>query len=85
MASQRLAFSDDEVNLAICLKDTSQHIGNIYIRSIDWIGRHAELRIFIGEPGQRSKGYGSATIRLAARHVFEDLGLSETISVCSRR
>jgi RimJ/RimL family protein N-acetyltransferase len=72
---KKLAFSNEEVNLAICLRDNSQHIGNIYIRNIDWIARHGELRIFIGEPDQRSKGYGQAAIRLAVKHVFEDLGL----------
>ena len=46
-------FSDEEVNLAICLTENSQHIGNIYLRNIDWIARHAELRIFIGA-GPRS-------------------------------
>ena len=57
------------------MTDSSQHIGNIYLRHIDWVARHAELRIFLGEPGQRSKGYGQAVIRLLMKHAFEDLGL----------
>ena len=72
---RKLAFSNAEVNLAICLRDNSQHIGNIYIRDIDWIARHGELRIFIGEADQRSKGYGQAAVRLLVKHAFEDLGL----------
>jgi diamine N-acetyltransferase len=72
---KKAAFSNDEVDLAICLTDTSQHIGNIYLRNIDWIARNAELRIFIGESDQRSQGYGQAAVRLLVKHAFEDLGL----------
>lgn len=68
-------YSTQEVNLAICLTDDSQHIGNVYLQNIDWVARHAELHIFIGEPGQRSKGYGQAVLRLLTRHAFQDLGL----------
>jgi|WetSurMetagenome_2_1015567.scaffolds.fasta_scaffold24033_3 diamine N-acetyltransferase len=72
---KKQAFSNDEVNLAICLTNNSQHIGNIYLRNIDWIARNAELRIFIGEPDQRSQGYGQAAVRMLVKHAFEDLGL----------
>ena len=72
---KKQAFSNEEVNLAICLTENSQHIGNIYLRNIDWIARHGELRILIGEPDQRSKGYGQAAIRLLIKHAFQDLGL----------
>jgi RimJ/RimL family protein N-acetyltransferase len=68
-------FSNEEVNLGICLTENSRHIGNIYLRNIDWIARNAELRIFIGEPDCRSKGYGQAAIRLLVRHAQQDLGL----------
>jgi RimJ/RimL family protein N-acetyltransferase len=73
---KKSAFSNQELNLAICLTETGQHIGNIYIHDIDWVARHGELRIFIGDPSQRSKGYGRAAIELVAKHVFEDLGLA---------
>jgi diamine N-acetyltransferase len=73
---KKQAFSTDEVNLAICLTSSSQHIGNIYLRDIEWIDRHAKLDIFLGEPDQRSKGYGQAAIRLLTKHAFEDLGLA---------
>ena len=72
---KKQAFSTSEVNLAVCLTDSSQHIGNVYLRNIDWVARHAELRIFLGEPDLRSKGYGQAAIRLLMTHAFEDLGL----------
>ncbi|HUU20549.1 MAG TPA: GNAT family protein [Sedimentisphaerales bacterium] len=71
----KVRYSMQEINLAICLAENSQHIGNIYLRDINWVARHAELAIFIGEPDQRSKGYGQAAVRLLKKHAFEDLGL----------
>jgi RimJ/RimL family protein N-acetyltransferase len=73
---QKQAYSNQEVNLAICLTADSTHIGNIYLRSIDWIARHAEVAgLFIAEPGHRSKGYGTVALRLVIKHAFRDLGL----------
>jgi RimJ/RimL family protein N-acetyltransferase len=73
---QKQAYSNQEVNLAICLVADSRHIGNIYLRRFNWIARHAEVSgLFIGEPEQRSKGYGTAALRLLIQHAFRDLGL----------
>jgi len=72
---KKQAYSPQEVSLAICLTETSQHIGNIYLRAIDWIARHAELQIWIGEPDQRSRGYGYAAISLFLKYAFDTLGL----------
>jgi RimJ/RimL family protein N-acetyltransferase len=67
--------SPQHVNLAICLAATSEHVGNIYLRDIDWIARHAELHIFVGDPQQRGKGYGRAAVGLLTAYAFRDLGL----------
>jgi RimJ/RimL family protein N-acetyltransferase len=72
---QMAAFSNREINLAVCLTENSQHIGNIYLRNIDWVARHGEVHLFIGEAGERLKGYGQAATRLLARYAFRDLGL----------
>lgn len=63
------------VNLAICLAATRQHIGNIYLREIDWIARNAELHIFIADVHERGKGYGQAAVRQMIDYAFRDLGL----------
>ena len=63
------------MNLAICLSEPPDHIGNIYLRSINWIDRNAELHTFIAQPKHRGKGYGSTAVRLLTKHAFEDLGL----------
>ena len=65
----------DEVNLAICLSEPPDHIGNIYLRNINWVDRNAELHTFIAQREHRGKGYGSAAVRLITKHAFEDLGL----------
>ena len=67
--------SAEQINLAICLRATSEHIGNIYLREIDWIARHAELHILIGDRQQRGKGYGRAAVRQLIDYAFRDLGL----------
>jgi RimJ/RimL family protein N-acetyltransferase len=73
---KKQSYSNDEVNLAICLTDNSQHIGNIYLREINWIARQGHLAgVLIGDPEHRSKGYGTAALRLLIEHAFGDLGL----------
>jgi RimJ/RimL family protein N-acetyltransferase len=67
--------SSQDVSLAICLSEDSLHIGNIYLRKIDWLSRQAEIQIWIGEPTQRSKGYGKAALDLMVGYAFNDLGL----------
>lgn len=72
----KTAYSADEINLAICVKETDRHIGNIYLRPINWVCRHAELQIFIGDTGDRSKGYGQSAVRQLIAYAFNDLGLT---------
>jgi RimJ/RimL family protein N-acetyltransferase len=66
-----------EVNLAICVRETDEHIGNIYLREIDWVSRRAQLGIFIGDRDARSKGYGYAAMRQLLCYAFNDLGLKK--------
>ena len=54
---KRMEYSSNEENYAVCLKSTSQHIGNIYLREIDWINRHTAVGLFLGDVADRSKGY----------------------------
>jgi [ribosomal protein S5]-alanine N-acetyltransferase len=54
----------EEINLAICISENPEHIGNIYLRNLNWIDRNAELHAFIGRSEHRGKRYGSASIQL---------------------
>ncbi len=71
----KTAYSQTEIQLAICLKEGDRHIGNINLTNVDWIARHGYLGIFIGETQYQSKGYGQQALRLMLRHAFRDLGL----------
>ena len=73
---KKQSYSNEEVNLAICLTGNSEHIGNIYLREISWIARHGHMSgILIGDPVHRSKGYGTSALRRLIEHAFGDLGL----------
>jgi RimJ/RimL family protein N-acetyltransferase len=72
---RRCAYSTAEINLAICLTASNEHIGNLYVRNIDWVARHAEVHIFIGAQVDRGHGCGGAALRLVLAHLFNDLGL----------
>jgi len=72
---KKLAYSPYEVNLAICLESNAEHIGNIYLRNIDWVSRHGELHILIGSPEHRSKGFGQEAVRLLTHYAFNEIGL----------
>lgn len=64
-----------EVSLAICVTRGNRHIGNIYLRNTDWIARHAELHMFIGESSARRRGYGLSALRQIITHAFRRMGL----------
>lgn len=70
-----MTSSPREVNLAVCVTETGAHVGNVYLRDIDWVSKNAALGVFIGEGNCRGKGYGSQALRLVVRHAFRDLGL----------
>ena len=71
----RVAYSQTEIRLAICLKEGERHIGNIQLTDIDWVVRHGYLGMFIGEPQYQSNGHGQQALRLMLHHAFGDLGL----------
>lgn len=51
------------------------HIGNIGLHSINWMHRHAELGIVIGEKKYWGQGYGSDAIRTLLGFAFCDMNL----------
>lgn len=73
---RKIAYSATEINLAICLRANGEHIGNIYLREIDWVSRRASLGIFIGAHEHRGNGYGQEALRQLLAHAFTDLQLN---------
>ena len=63
------------VAAAICLASSDAHVGNVYLRGIDWIARRAEVHLFLADPAHRGQGYGTHAVRLIVEHAFRDLGL----------
>jgi len=61
--------------LAICDKETDEHIGNIALENIDPINRSAEYAILIGSSASHGKGIGRDATKLILTHGFEQLGL----------
>ena len=69
------SYSLPELRLAICVRGSDQHVGNVYLLDINWIVRHAQLQIFIGDRDERSKGYGQPALRQLLSYAFGDMGL----------
>jgi RimJ/RimL family protein N-acetyltransferase len=74
--SEKQIASPVEVNLAICLKANSQHIGNIHLTSIDWVARRGEVQLLAGASIERVFEYQLAAIRLLTEYALKTLGLN---------
>lgn len=77
--TRKQAYTQSEWNLAICTAERGEHIGNIYLRDIDWVARRAEIHIFVGEPSYRGQGLGQESLRLVCQHAFLSLGLRRIV------
>jgi RimJ/RimL family protein N-acetyltransferase len=64
-----------DLHLAVCLRATGVHVGNLSLNSINWPHGHCELSIMIGARDQWGKGIGREAIDLATRHAFRSMGL----------
>lgn len=51
------------------------HIGSIGLHHLDWVSRHAELGIMIGDEAYRGKGYGADAIRTLLGFAFSEMNL----------
>lgn len=71
---ENIAASGD-LRLAVCIKDTGEHIGNVALNSILWVHGSAELSILIGAKHQWGKGYGKEVIQAVSKHAFGSMGL----------
>lgn len=70
-----LSRSRNDVQLAIVVKDPGDLIGTIGIHKIDWVHRHGDISIVIGESRYWGKGLATEAIGLMAEHGFEKLNL----------
>ncbi|OGU00549.1 MAG: hypothetical protein A2X80_01715 [Geobacteraceae bacterium GWB2_52_12] len=73
---ERTDQSADKIILAICIKESDAHVGNVSLDSIENRHRTARLSIFVGDTEQRGKSIGSRAIRLLADYAFNFLNLN---------
>jgi [ribosomal protein S5]-alanine N-acetyltransferase len=65
----------DALVLAIVLKETDFHIGNVSLQRIDYVSRNAEFAILLGEREYWGKGLSNEAARLIIGHGFSELNL----------
>lgn len=69
-----LANRANNVRLAVCTDDDTL-VGAVYLLGIDWVHRHAEFSIWIGDNSVQRKGAGETATRGMLNHAFDDLNL----------
>jgi len=75
---------DEQKNLfyfTILARDEDRLIGKALIEWVDWSSGNGFIRIGIGEPEFRSKGYGSQALGLLLRYAFGELNLYRVTAV----
>lgn len=72
----------NNVFLAIVLKGSGNHIGNIKLGPIDWIHRTADVGIIIGDKNCWGEGYATEAIRLVVQYGFNVLNLHKITAGC---
>ena len=65
-----------DLHLAICLRENDLHVGNISLNSVQWVHRHAELSIMVGDKSQWGNGIGTEAIGILTGHGFKSMGLN---------
>ena len=68
-------YDKENVNCAICLKETNEFIGCVFLNEIDWINRTGHCPTFIGAKEHWSSGYATEARILILKHAFYDKGL----------
>lgn len=68
-------FDKNNANCAICLKDTNEFIGCIFLNDIDYHNRSGHIPIFMGEKQYWGKGYATDARILMLKYALIDRGL----------
>lgn len=68
-------FDKQNVSCAICLKETDEFIGCIFLNDIDYHNRTAQAPVYIGEKQFWNSGYATDARILMLKYAFIDRGL----------
>ena len=66
----------EQVNFEIHDRESDKLIGHCGLYYIEWVHRHAEFGIYIGDDQFRDGGYGSDALRTLVSYGFNDLNLN---------
>ncbi len=79
---EKMDGKDDEIFLAICLKENDRHIGNIKLGPVNRIHGFADISLLIGERDYWGKGLATEAIALIVRYAFGTLNLHKLRAGC---
>ena len=66
----------DAVFFAVYSRDSEpRYLGNVWLWGIHPVNRNAELRVLLGDPEARGKGYGTEACRLLVEFAFRRMNL----------
>jgi RimJ/RimL family protein N-acetyltransferase len=65
----------------ICTREDDRFIGKALLEYVDWSSGNSYIRLGIGEPEFRRKGYGSQALSLLLRYAFGELNLYRVTAV----
>lgn len=71
----RTNASETDIVLGIARHSDDRLLGVTGLHGIEWRDRHAQFGIFIGEPAEWGKGYGTEATELVSKLAFERLDL----------
>ena len=64
----------------IFLRENDVHIGNIKVGDVDYVHKHGDVGIIIGDKNSWGKGCGRESIQLVTKYAFEELNLNSLIA-----
>jgi RimJ/RimL family protein N-acetyltransferase len=72
---ESLVKSSSDIVFAIVFNPTDTHIGNIGLHKIDFIHRHADVGIILGEKDYWNKGFATQSIQAITKYSVNTLNL----------
>jgi RimJ/RimL family protein N-acetyltransferase len=85
---ERTSNQQTDIQLAILDRETKAYIGVVGLHSLNWLSRHAEFRILIGNKDFWGKGYGTEACQLMVAYGIEALNLNKVwlgVNTANRR
>lgn len=67
--------TENSLKLAVFIKKTNQHIGNVYLNNIDNFNQNGNSGLILGDKKLWGQGFGTEGYLLLLHHAFYDLGL----------